>query len=764
MNGGQPSGADLLVLASAHNEALGRSRTAGKNRRAGMRVLLDCLQAAPGGTWQDRWRAAGLEEAADWKTAAGAEGVHTREGVALAAQLLFCHRVIRPGYAWLQRQGFAALAEEMGATTDAADFARVAQAAGERQLAPRTLGNVMLLLARVLVHTGKHLDELTSEDLFEYADVFHERGPGRGAGRASGLHATHMLLRHLGVVHEDPISVGSRQRSRRRSVPDMVDRHDLTSPKVRQLLIAYLTERAPGLDYASLRQIEIRLVGTFWADINRHYPELDTIVLPPGVAHAWKDRIRLLANGTPRRDLPKLFMVVRGFYLDIAEWAAEDPATWGKWVTPSPITNADMRQFAHHKHHQRARMHARIRTLAPALPVLVASVRRHLDEATELLIAAGAVAPGEVFVGADRRWRRRAPIGRRQGRGQPDVCIEPAVDPGDGCQPVNCTLDEEDAFWTWAIVEILRLTGLRIEELMELTHLSIRHYRTADGQLVVLLQVAPSKSDRERVLPVCPELAHALAVVVARVRGEDGKVPTICRYDRLEHELSPPLPFLLQRVRGDQQVPLTGEAIGVLLRRASRRAELCDVDGQSLAFTAHDFRRLFATEAVSAGLPIHIAAKLLGHLDLNTTQAYVAVYPDDVVRHCQDHLARRRTLRPAEEYRPPSEEEWAEFEQHFRRRKMALGDCFRPYGTDCPHEHACVRCPMLRIDPAQIGRLDQIEADTHRLLAEAREHGWEGEAAGLEATLVHIADKRAQAERTQRAALAAPVLIGASRP
>jgi site-specific recombinase XerD len=40
-------------------------------------------------------------------------------------------------------------------------------------------------------------------------------------------------------------------------------------------------------------------------------------------------------------------------------------------------------------------------------------------------------------------------------------------------------------------------------------------------------------------------------------------------------------------------------------------------------FSAHDFRRVFATETVNSGLPIHIAAKLLGHLDLNTTQGYV---------------------------------------------------------------------------------------------------------------------------------------------
>jgi site-specific recombinase XerD len=37
--------------------------------------------------------------------------------------------------------------------------------------------------------------------------------------------------------------------------------------------------------------------------------------------------------------------------------------------------------------------------------------------------------------------------------------------------------------------------------------------------------------------------------------------------------------------------------------------------------------RIFSTETVNSGLPIHIAARLLGHLDLNTTQGYVAVYP-----------------------------------------------------------------------------------------------------------------------------------------
>jgi hypothetical protein len=39
---------------------------------------------------------------------------------------------------------------------------------------------------------------------------------------------------------------------------------------------------------------------------------------------------------------------------------------------------------------------------------------------------------------------------------------------------IHIETDEEAAFWDWACVETLRHSGVRIEELCELTHLSIR--------------------------------------------------------------------------------------------------------------------------------------------------------------------------------------------------------------------------------------------------------------------------------------------------
>jgi hypothetical protein len=98
---------------------------------------------------------------------------------------------------------------------------------------------------------------------------------------------------------------------------------------------------------------------------------------------------------------------------------------------------------------------------------------------------------------------------------------------------------------------------------------------------------------------------------------------------------------------------------------------------------------LFTTELVGAGLPVHVAATLLGHLNLDTTRGYTAVFPEQVIDAHRKMVEHRRSLRDSHEYRSVTPEEWADFEQHFQLRRVALGDCFRPYGTPCVHEHAC---------------------------------------------------------------------------
>jgi site-specific recombinase XerC len=54
--------------------------------------------------------------------------------------------------------------------------------------------------------------------------------------------------------------------------------------------------------------------------------------------------------------------------------------------------------------------------------------------------------------------------------------------------------DEDTAFWDWACVETLRHSGVRIEELCELTHLSVRQYQRPNGEVIALLVIAPASA------------------------------------------------------------------------------------------------------------------------------------------------------------------------------------------------------------------------------------------------------------------------------
>ena len=126
----------------------------------------------------------------------------------------------------------------------------------------------------------------------------------------------------------------------------------------------------------------------------------------------------------------------------------------------------------------------------------------------------------------------------------------------------------------------------------------------------------------------------------------------------------------------------------------NRRCQRLAVDHHvmnELRFAPHDFRRLLATDLANSGLPIHIGAALLGHLNIQTFHGYVTVFQEQVVQHYQTHLATRRAMRPAGEYRAATNKEWTEFEQHFDKRKVELGQCARPYVRVRPHVSVQVR-------------------------------------------------------------------------
>jgi hypothetical protein len=383
------------------------------------------------------------------------------------------------------------------------------------------------------------------------------------------------------------------------------------------------------------------------------------------------------------------------------------------------------------------------------LPVLVTHVEGRHEHATRLRAQAATAVEGQELTIDGRTYRRylSATDHKHLAAGRPTAVRVQELATG---TVINTEHEDDEAFWDWAVVETLRHSGLRIEELCELTHLSIRQYQRVNGEVIALLVVAPSKTDRERVIPMSAELFHVIASIIRRHTAGGRTIPLLRRFDPLDKVWSAALPFLFQRPNGTTATVTGGATILLRLRRVCAAIASYNPAFAGLRFTPHDFRRIFATELVNSGLPIHIGAALLGHLNIQTTRGYVAVFDDDVVRHYQTYLQQRRQVRPDDEYTPVTDTEWAEFEEHFDKRKVELGSCARPYGTGCQHEHACIRCPMLHVNPKMITRLDELEADLLARRHHAERENWLGEIEGIDLTLTYLRAKREEAQRLTR--------------
>jgi len=117
------------------------------------------------------------------------------------------------------------------------------------------------------------------------------------------------------------------------TIGELAGRYRLQCKPVRDLIVDYLRERQPALDYASLDAISSSLAGRFWARIEALSPGVSTLRLPSEVARAWKEDLQTVkrtvtgADGrqtvvtSPRLNARDELLRVRAFYLDIAQWA-----------------------------------------------------------------------------------------------------------------------------------------------------------------------------------------------------------------------------------------------------------------------------------------------------------------------------------------------------------------------------------------------------------------------------------------------------------
>ena len=549
------------------------------DRRGGQRLLLDWLADQDGDSWQQRWLSSGAERAgtswwqlpARWADSRDIPGARRAGGLGAALLAVIAADVVRPSLSWLVAGGcrHADLARAMAACRDGQGLARLRAACGNDPgvaASAAARSHAVRRAAVMMAAKGGGLTDITLGDFLELLDT---EADVRGAARA-GSAACYRALRATGIF--GPAAPGRLRQLRtagQRTPEELIDRHRLACRPIRDLLVDYLRERQPAMDYGSLEQLARRL-GMFWADLERHHPGIDSLHLPADVADGWKQRLRTKSKTITSADGGKTVIdvericyrefltPVRALYLDLAQWAIDDPARWGPWVAPCPVGPAETIQGKVQRH-RKSRMDARTRERLPVLPVLARSTAQHRHDTEALLHAARQARPGAAITAAGQTLTRSVTT---------SAAGVWADDPRTGKRR-NLTADEGEAFWAWAIVEVLRATGIRVEELVQLSHHSLVQYRLpGTGELVPLLQIVPSKTDAERLLVVSPELADVLSAIITRVRADGQAVPLVAAYDDHERVWLPPAPVLFQRKIGAENRAFPPHTIRKILSRA----------------------------------------------------------------------------------------------------------------------------------------------------------------------------------------------------
>src|ERR1035437_4127524 len=331
-------------------------------RQRGAAKLLRWLASFPGDTWQQRWLAAGAQ---DHRGGAWAQGPlrllrergqsasYDQDDLSAGLLMLICADVIRPGLPWMLTRTHRYLASVMAGTRDPDGFARLRQLAEAGPAASRPDARIAATrIATLLACKGGLISEITVGDCVELADA-QRLAHARGGQKKVDFY---LRLRALG---------------------DLPAPYQPQSQPVRDLIVDYLRERQPALDYASLDVISATLAGLFWARIEALSPGIGSLRLPPQVARTWKQNLQTKTRTTtgtdgqrtvissPRLNAKDELLRVRAFYLDIAQWAAEDPARWAPWAVPCPISDAETSR-ARDRKHRKARMDQRTRERRPS--------------------------------------------------------------------------------------------------------------------------------------------------------------------------------------------------------------------------------------------------------------------------------------------------------------------------------------------------------------------------------------------------------------
>ena len=319
--------------------------------------------------------------------------------------MLICADAIRPGVDWLLRFAPARhnLATEMARTRDPGAFAALATLCRQGRVGLQSEQRALTQVAVIMAIKGGLVEQVRVGDCVELLAVA-ERVRTTSDRHANSPLFYQLLRAHGGLGPDAPAAIEVFSGRGQASCEQLIDRYRIACRPVRDVLVDYLRERQPSVDFSTLQRDAYLLGKLFWADLEAHHPGIDSLKLPGDVAAAWKQRVmtktRTTATGdggeqtrvSARLDGRSVMTAVRAFYLDIAEWADDDPARWGPFAVRCPVSASDV-SHKKDRSQRKSRMDQRTRERLPVLPALVSWVAAERGRTAELL-AASPVARG----------------------------------------------------------------------------------------------------------------------------------------------------------------------------------------------------------------------------------------------------------------------------------------------------------------------------------------------------------------------------------
>ncbi|WP_241681627.1 hypothetical protein [Streptomyces sp. CB01881] len=264
-------------------------------RVRGLAHLLDWLEDFPGACWQQRWLASGAESLGsqwrraplDWLDRRGRQSGWLPSELSNGIKVLICADVLRPSLEWLVSVPSLKgdLAPGLALVRDRDGFAQLqTHCDGRADLTAPSRRLVLQRAAVLLAAKGGTVGDITLGDVLELAETETDVR----ASWPKDLPVFYSTLRELEILDPEAPTGWRELRTGGQQTPEeLIDRYRIEYRPVRDLLVDYLRERQPALDYNSLRDLAYFLGCRFWRDLEVHHPGIDTLHLPAHVATAW---------------------------------------------------------------------------------------------------------------------------------------------------------------------------------------------------------------------------------------------------------------------------------------------------------------------------------------------------------------------------------------------------------------------------------------------------------------------------------------------